>query len=124
MLQHDDVGAAGGQDFVPAGIGRVHQATLPLQDDHVGLLFHPGLVGSIFQLPGNEVVDQGIQHDAVLRALHPGGLPGSNHCSLISGFPKGMDDNPGGRPLSYCAVCTQHRNLEGLYLFDIAGKRV
>ena len=82
VLHDHHVGPAGGQQFEAAGVGRVHQAALALEDDHVGAVLLPAGPDRVLDLAGHEVVDQRIEDQRVARPLQPGGLAGAHQLGL------------------------------------------
>ena len=78
----------------------------------------------MLDLAGDEIVDQGIEDDAVPHTLHPGGLAGADQLGGSGARFQLLDDYPGGGPLADGRIGSQHRHPQGADLFDLAGEEV
>ena len=107
-MKHHHIRPAGGQNFETAGVGRVHQTPLALDDNHLGLGLFPGGPHSVFYLSSDEVVDKGVEDEAVTNPLHPGGLPGTDEFCAICGLTETIKENPSGGAFADRGIRTQH----------------
>ena len=124
VLENDDVRSRGGENLESSGIGRVQQAPLTLDDDHLGPLVVPRAPHRVLDLAGHEIADQAVQHDAVARSLQPRRLPGTDHDAGMARRIEGIVEQPGRGPLADRRVGAEERDLERLDLGDLAVEKV
>ena len=124
VLQDDGLRLRRGEDLQPTGVRRVHQAALSLDDDGARALLFPRRDDRVLELPGDEVVDQRVEQDPVLRPLEPRRLPGPDELGGVPQRAERVDEDPGGRPLADRRVRAQHRDAQGSHLTDAAGEGV
>ena len=79
MLDNQEVGTACPNDLEPAGIGRMRQTSLPLDQDDPGRKVLKGTADGMLQFPGDKVVYRGIEQHGMRNALEPCGLAGTHH---------------------------------------------
>ena len=86
--------------------------------------FGPRRPHRVLDLAGHEVVDDGVEDDAVAGALHPRGLTGPDHLGADAAGLELVGQQPGGGPLAHRRIGPEQGHLEAPDLLDLAGEEV